>query len=105
MVMQSQKDIDWELLSNAICQVCDCDTIIMGRYQIYIPLCHLIYEMVKYPCGTTRIVVIQSQIDTSAPPELDRGQYLQSLVGKLSYPHNQDKNRGDLKHPVTWFIP
>ena len=34
----------------------------MESSQIYIPLCHVIYERVKYQCDTIRMVTIQIQI-------------------------------------------
>ena len=62
LTMQVQKDIDWELLHNANCWVHDCDAINMATSQIYIPMWHLKYERVKYPCDTCCMVIIQSQI-------------------------------------------
>ena len=60
--MQLQKDIDWEFPPDENCWVCNCDTINMGIRHIFIPLCHLIYASVKYPCDTIFMVTSQGQI-------------------------------------------
>ena len=98
--MQFQKDIDWKFPPDANRRVRDCDSINMEISQRYIPLCHLIYERVKYPCDTIRMVIGQGQIPLRPLTMREVSIYNHWLVN-YSSPINQDNDRGDLKHPVT----
>ena len=62
MSIQLQKYIDWVFIPDANRRIRDCDTIIMVSSQVYIPMYHWIYEMVKHLCDTINMLMSQIQI-------------------------------------------